>query len=376
MDILVNRVMGFTQVSPSEIKYQKKFNVTHVNGTRLIRSYYRKWPKNELKDIEDWATSTLELYYKYCAEFGNPDLILAHSAIWAGYAASLISNESGQPYVIAERRNCFTFLTAQAQESLKTSYDPYLEAAFQGAEKIITISDALRRTVIKYARGDCEVHTIPDFVYTQFFTRPADRQRDPFIILSVADFDHKSGLDLLIEAFYLISEDITGSELRIIGEGPLEGELKKMAAQISGESRIRFLGRLSPGHLREELHLAKVLASTPRYEAFGHVLVEAMSTGLPVMATRAGGPQTIVPEFAGFLAGRESVPSIFVGLKTIHSNYHNYKSEKISRYASKHFSRRTVIRRYVDLIKGIIDPLKDSSLKEKASMSSLFSQKV
>ena len=374
--ILVNRVMGIAQVSPGEIKYQKKFQISQVNGTRVIRSYYRKWPKNEMKDIEDWATSTLELFYKYCQEFGNPDLILAHSAIWAGYAAYMISEESGIPYIIAERRNRFTALTEKARELLKESYGPYLMAAFKGASKIVTISDALRRAILKYARGDCEIHTIPDFVYTQFFTRPGKRERDPFVILSVGDLEHKMGMDLLIEAFDLISEDLPDAELRIIGEGPLSGDLNKMATQTPGGSRVRFLGRLSPGHLREELHGAKVLALAPRYQAFGHIIVEAMSTGLPVMATRAGGPQTIIPEFAGFLAGRESVPSIFVGLKTIHSIYHDFQPEKISRYANKHFSRKAVLRRYVELIQSIIGPQGESGTLEKASMESLFSHKA
>ncbi len=374
VDILVNRVMGVGKIGPGGIKYLKKFSVSMENGARLIRSYYGKWPRNEMKDIGDWAASTMELFFRYSSEFGNPDLILTHSAIWAGYAASLICGETGIPYMVAERRNRFTSLTPEARELLKESYDPYLKAAFQGAVRIIVISDALRRTIAKYTRGDTEIHTIPDFVYTQFYTRPPDRERDPFVILSAADLEHKSGVEMLIEAFDLISEDLPESELRIAGEGPLAEDLKKMASRSSGNSRIFFLGRLSSPHLREEMYRAKVLAITPRYEAFGHVLVEAMSTGLPVMSTRAGGPQTIVPEFAGFLAGRESVPSVFVGLKNIHSNYHNYKPEKISRYAGRHFSRKSVIRRYVELIHSVLGMQKDGSGRKKASMGSLFSQ--
>ena len=58
-----------------------------------------------------------------------------------------------------------------------------------------------------------------------------------------------------------------------------------MAARSSHPSRITFVGFVSPEGIREELQFANVLAVAIRIEAFGVVFIEAMSTGLPVLAT-------------------------------------------------------------------------------------------
>jgi len=92
-----------------------------------------------------------------------------------------------------------------------------------------------------------------------------------------------------------------------------------------------------------------------RIEAFGVAFVEAMSTGLPVLATKTGGPDSIVPDYAGFLATLESVPSLFVGLKNIYSNYYKYDPQKIRRHVEKNFSKKAVIGRFSDLIHGLCD---------------------
>ena len=202
-------------------------------------------------------------------------------------------------------------------------------------------------------------------MYTEKFIRPPNRVRDPFIVLSIGRLEHEKGMDILIEAFELFATDLPDAELRIVGKGPREDDLKRMAADTSAGQQIKFLGHLPSDQVLKELHSAKMLAVASRFEAFGVVIIEAMATGLPVMATRSGGPQTFIPEFAGFLAGRESVPSVYVGLKNIYSHYHNYKPEKISRYAHKHFSKKAVIRKYKDLINEILE----SEKKKKKSKS-------
>jgi glycosyltransferase involved in cell wall biosynthesis len=275
--------------------------------------------------------------------------------MWAGYAASLIRRKHGVPYIINEHRGRFAVLSKEAEAMLNKTYSPLLEAAYQGAGRIVAVSGALQYGIRKYVLEDRELLVIPNLVDTEFFSLPAPRVQDPFIILSIGRLVHEKGMDLLIEAFDLFAEDHPDTELRIVGEGPLEEALKDMASRSNHPSRITFVGYVSPESIREELHFANVLAVANRIEAFGVVYVEAMATGLPVIATKTGGPESIIPSYAGFLADCESVPSIFVGLQNIHSNYHRYDPKKIRRHVEKNFSKKAVINSFRNVIQEALN---------------------
>jgi len=177
--------------------------------------------------------------------------------------------------------------------------------------------------------------------------------------------DPEKGMDILIEAFDQLAADTPGAELRIVGVGPLKEEMTRLAASLEYGHQVKFIDYLPPSEILKQMQEAKAFALASRFEAFGVVFIEAMATGLPVLAARAGGPQTFIPEFAGFLAGRESVPSVYVGLKNIYSNYHNIKQEKISRYVQKHFSKKAVIKQYTELITELLAQKKKPKKRRK-----------
>jgi glycosyltransferase involved in cell wall biosynthesis len=353
VDVLVNRMIRVGRLRHAERRLYKKFRVTDYKGTRIIRSYKLRFRGNETRAAHRWARSTLRVFGNYLSRFGKPDVILAHSAMWAGYAAAMISEKFGIPYIINEHRGRFAVLSKQAEAMLKSSYRPLLETAYQGASKVVAVSKALHFGIRKYVPEETQLLAIPNLVDTDFFSLPRPRIQEPFVILSVGRLVAEKGMDLLIEAFDLFAEDHPDAELRIVGEGEGELELKEMASRSNHPSRITFVGQIPPEGIREELQFANVLAVANRIEAFGVVFVEAMSTGLPVLATKTGGPDSIVPDYAGFLAACESVPSLFVGLKNIYSNYHKYDPVKIRRHVVKNFSKKAVIGKYRELLNEV-----------------------
>jgi glycosyltransferase involved in cell wall biosynthesis len=353
VDVLVNRIIGLTRLKFSKLSSLKRFHVSELNGTRVVRSFYLKWPKNELLNIRKWSESTVRLFLEYQHAFGKPDIILAHSSIWAGYAASKVAATCGIPYIITEHRSRFTGLTAEAKNLIRDTYRPYLEKAFRGASRIVTVSDALQDSIRRFSPVDKEILTIPNLVDTDFFVLPARRQRDPLVILSIGRLEHEKGMDLVIRAYGRLVGDVPGTSLRIVGTGPLETRLRKMASEVNGAENIHFLGKLSPGQLLEELHRAKILAVASRFEAFGVVFIEAMSTGLPVLAARSGGPETFVTEMAGRMVESESVEAVYEGLKHIYLHYEEYDPVLIRKYVEDHFSREAVMRKYTGLIREL-----------------------
>jgi hypothetical protein len=91
---------------------------------------------------------------------------------------------------------------------------------------------------------------------------------------------------------------------------------------------------------------ASMFALTSRFEAFGQVMAEAMSAGLPVLSTRSGGPDSILPGYAGILVDCESVPAVFVGLKNMYTRYTEFQQEKIRKFAIRRFGKTVIMKCY------------------------------
>jgi rhamnosyl/mannosyltransferase len=99
-------------------------------------------------------------------------------------------------------------------------------------------------------------------------------------VLFVGRLVYYKGIDVLIDAMAR-----TDGTLLLIGEGPLEGELRERARGLG--DRVRFLGRVAQDELPAYYQAADifVLPSVAKTEAFGVVQVEAMAAGVPVIST-------------------------------------------------------------------------------------------
>jgi glycosyltransferase involved in cell wall biosynthesis len=93
------------------------------------------------------------------------------------------------------------------------------------------------------------------------------------------------GVDILLEAFEVLSKGYPQAELIIIGDGPLLKPLKRLAQN----DQIHFLGRLERGELLDRLVDADVCCLPSLSEGLPCSLLEAMSLGLPLVATSVGG---------------------------------------------------------------------------------------
>jgi glycosyltransferase involved in cell wall biosynthesis len=125
-------------------------------------------------------------------------------------------------------------------------------------------------------------------------------------ILHVARLTEKKGTEFLISAISkLKSQDVI---LQIIGEGPLEKELKEKVKVLNIENRVEFLGSKSHETVLEYMHncaifsVPSVTAKNGDAEGLGMVFLEAATLEIPVVATLHGGiPEVVIDGVTGFL---------------------------------------------------------------------------
>jgi len=167
------------------------------------------------------------------------------------------------------------------------------EAASWRPDQYLANSNFVASRIQKYYQRRAQVIYPP--VKTELFC--IGQPRDYFLM--VARFLPYKKIDLAIRAFNQL-----GWPLKIIGEGPDRRRLQKMAGP-----GIEFLGLISDTKLRDYYAACRAFVF-PQEEDFGITLVEAMSSGRPVVAYREGGALEIV---------RENVTGIFFEEQTVDS---------------------------------------------------------
>jgi len=128
--------------------------------------------------------------------------------------------------------------------------------------------------------------------------------KDNKILLFVGRLTKEKNLEFLIRAFRKIKDSMTNTTLVITAQGPLENELKNMASalELSLDSDVIFTGALPFATLVNVYHSSDLFVFSSKTETQGLVLIEAMASGLPVVAISAYGVQDMVDHnINGFL---------------------------------------------------------------------------
>ncbi len=156
---------------------------------------------------------------------------------------------------------------------------------------------------------------------TNFFSLAS--QKDSFYVTASRMVSYKK-MDLIVEAF----SKMLDKKLLVIGEGP---EFKKIRSKAS--KNIEFLGFQSDENLKTYLQKAKAFVFAAE-EDFGIILVEAMSTGTPVIAYNKGGAkETVIENKTGLFFEKQEVQHIIDAVHTFETK--EFDPKKIREHALK-----------------------------------------
>jgi len=138
---------------------------------------------------------------------------------------------------------------------------------------------------------------------------------DVFLLGAVGRLHASKGMDVLISAFRASAP--SRAALLILGDGPQRLELEQLR---NGDPRIHLLGyRPDVHHCLRDLDL---FISPSREESFGLAIIEAMSAGLPVIATAAEGPAEFLRDQPVVLVPPGSVDAIAAAISAAYESFH------------------------------------------------------
>ena len=116
-------------------------------------------------------------------------------------------------------------------------------------------------------------------------------------LLSLGRMVPQKGFLELIEAYS--SAGLTGADLVLAGEGPQEGVLRELVRERGLEGRVHWKGRADRGQVAALMSGCRGLVVPSLREPMGIVALEGLAQGKPVVASRVGGLQEVVPEGGG-----------------------------------------------------------------------------
>jgi glycosyltransferase involved in cell wall biosynthesis len=208
--------------------------------------------------------------------------------------------------------------TALRLQSLHTMLKPLTRRIWRNAVFTIALSDGLKR-LAHQASPDQPIEIIHNGIDPEIFRPDENGIPGPdgrIRIITVARLIERKGLDVLLEAVSRIRHpDIS---LRIIGTGQIESKLRELARELKIDGKVEFHGYRNQSDLCKLYNDADLFVLPSMAESFGMVILEAMSCGLPVVATRVGGiPEVVTNGENGLLVQPGDVESLIAGIKTL-----------------------------------------------------------
>ena len=225
------------------------------------------------------------------------DIVHYHEPLVPGLPITLLRFHRGA--------NVGTF-HAMARRNLGYYYArPFLRRYFKRLHACIAVSIPARDFISRYFFGDYRI--IPNGIDTTRFHPmhpPLPELRTPgqSTILFVGRLEKRKGLDIVIDAYRELRQRRGDLRLVVVGDGPLREEYQRLVAEQALPD-VLFAGRVSDEMLPSYYASADVFCSPATHgESFGIVLLEAMASGVPVLASAIPGfTQVVEPGKDGFL---------------------------------------------------------------------------
>ena len=177
------------------------------------------------------------------------------------------------------------------------------------ADAVVTPSRYLARMVANWGVDETRIHVVYNAVTLLPITPPTDV--GSYDLVTVARLVPWKGLADLIE----VAGDL-GLRLRIVGDGPLRSELEDLAQQRGAQ--VSFAGHVARDQIPKEIRSARLFVLNSSYEGLPHIVLEAKTAGVAVLASAAGGtPETIHHGVDGWLVPVNDNAALAAGIKRL-----------------------------------------------------------
>lgn len=315
-------------------------------GLRTVRIRFRETALAKVPMVEKLAGVLMALW-RLQREGWTADVVHAHEYI-ADKPAALAAAVTRAPLVMSEHASALALgeLSADAMGDARR--------AFRRAAVVCAASHSLAQRIVPLA-GATPVRVVSSPVDTRLF-RPSEHPASAATrLLSVGNLVEVKGHQYLLDALKTLLDRGDAVTLDIVGDGPLRGALEHQAETLGVAANVTFSGRLEHEDVAARMREADVFVLPSLWETQGCVLLEAMASGLPSVASRVGGTLEIVDETAGILVEPRSPVALADGIGQVIRTRDRFKRDDMHTRAVERYGYEAIANAWTKVYELALD---------------------
>jgi L-malate glycosyltransferase len=227
------------------------------------------------------------------------DLLHVHYSLPHSTAAQLARGVTGKPYITTLHGSDVTILGNDP------AYERVNTMSVESSDAITAVSNFMAEEARNNLGIGKKIHVIPNFVdHHQYQPAPCElieaRDEEAITLIHVSNFRPVKRVEDLIYAMCVVAKKVPDAKLILVGDGPDRRRVERLVDKMGLKKNVRMMGYRSD--VPEILRCADALLMASETESASLTILEAMSSGLPVIATEVGGiPEQVEDGVNGFL---------------------------------------------------------------------------
>ncbi len=230
---------------------------------------------------------------------------------------------------------------------------------WSSASAVVANSKGLQKLALQFM-PDLDIKVIPNGIdMEKFYPLEKHKPTKPLQVLTVCRLITRKRMDLLIEAVSFAKKSGFVIQLNIAGKGNLMERLQGLTRTLGVADSVNFMGRVPVERMPQVYRDNDVFVMSSAHEGMSNAMLEAMSSGLPIITTRCEGVEELISD-NGIVLERAEASEIATAIRKLAGDEETYKKMSISaRKRSGQFSWQSVAEGYLacydSITRGTID---------------------
>ncbi len=338
---LYHTVTALHVTSDPGLKTVYELNESLIRGVNTFNVYFKR-SKNPLTNALRYFTAHKKGFRVIKEKFGVPALIHHNILYPAGIFALYLRRTKGLKYLVTE--NWTGYLPAHSH-AYKGWFRKWLTKRIANKAALLTpVSENLSAAMHQHG-FNAPHEVVYNVVDTRLFI-PRKNPRVTFTFLHISTLvdDHKN-ITGILKAVLALSKQRSDFRFVIAGDGEVK-PYEMLARTLGIEKLCEFGGEMSTAEVAERMQNADCFVLFSNYENLPCVMVEAMSAGLPVVASTVGGIPEHIQSWNGITVPPKDESALTLALQKILQEKDTFDANRIAAYASDQFSYEAVGKKF------------------------------